>query len=236
MNRSRLSRKRENQTKKSLFMNIVGIVVVVILLVKFGLPLLVNFTLLISGSKNTEDAMQKNNTVFIPPPIFDTIPTATNGALPLSGTASPKKTINLYLNDELISKTQTQDNGTFSFDPIKLTKGENKIKAKMFDDAKNESTFSDETTVVFLDKAPILSVDSPSDNQTFKKGDSPIKVLGRTDIGAKVTVDDFWAIVDSNGNYSYNLPLKNGENKIKVVATDDAGNKTEKELKVTFSP
>ena len=48
-------------------------------------------------------------------------------------------------------------------------------------------------------------------------------------------MNEFWAIVDAGGNFSYTLPLQNGENTIKVVATDEAGNKTEYEVKVTYS-
>jgi len=62
-----------------------------------------------------------------------------------------------------------------------------------------------------------------------------LHVHGKTDPNVKVTINDFWAIVDDSGNYSYNLSLKSGDNPIKIVATDDAGNNTEKDLKISYS-
>ena len=70
----------------------------------------------------------------------------------------------------------------------------------------------------------------------FEKDQSTVKVLGKTDPGVRVTVNGFWAVIDENNNFSYNLPLQNGENMIKIEAIDQAGNKTEKEIKVTYSP
>jgi outer membrane lipopolysaccharide assembly protein LptE/RlpB len=48
-------------------------------------------------------------------------------------------------------------------------------------------------------------------------------------------VNGFWAVVDDNNNFSYTLPLQSGDNQIKIVAIDQAGNKAEKDLKVNFS-
>jgi bacillopeptidase F len=84
-----------------------------------------------------------------------------------------------------------------------------------------------------------LDVSSPSDGQGFNKNQvntgNTINVAGKTDQGVSVTVNGFWAVVDDNNNFSYTLPLQNGDNQIKIVAVDLAGNKTEKDLKVNFS-
>ena len=60
--------------------------------------------------------------------------------------------------------------------------------------------------------------------------------MGKTDSGVRITVNGFWAVIDENNNFSYSLPLQDGDNAIKVVAQDQAGNKAEKEIKVTYSP
>ena len=81
--------------------------------------------------------------------------------------------------------------------------------------------------------APGLSIDQPQDGQTVSKSSSPtLGIQGKTDIGNNVTVNGFWAIVDDQGNYNYLYTLQNGDNDIKVIATDPEGNQTTKEIHI----
>lgn len=238
MQRSRLSRRQEKLSRKRLFLSVLGILFISFLLIKFGLFLLVNFSLFISNFKSDKEtsASTKNVSDFVSPPVLNPLSTATNSAqITISGTASKKQTINLYINDELVEKLNTDNKEDFAFENIKLVKGENDIKVKAVTEDNKESQLSKSVVIVFQDKAPILTIDSPTDGQSFAREENNVKVSGKTDKGARVTVNDFWAIVDENGNFSYQLPLKNGENQIKIVTTDEAGNKTEMERKVTYS-
>jgi len=142
----------------------------------------------------------------------------------------------LYLDGGLAGKMKVDKNGNFSFEEVKLSKGTNIITARALDEKGKESENSDQITVTFKTDPPQLSIDAPSDGQSFSKDDKTAQVRGKTDPGVKVTVNELWAIVDEGGNYSYQLPLRDGENKIKVTAVDEAGNKTEKEIKITYSP
>lgn len=196
---------------------------------------MVNLTLFLSGSKSSEVSTQNNSIQFISPPIINTLSSATNSAnIIISGNSSPNQTINLYVNSSLIDKVQTKSDGSFTF-MESLTPGENTIKANATSNNKT-SDFSDIETVIFKSSLPSLAVDSPSDGQVFSKDQNTVQVKGKTDSDVKITVNDLWVIVDENNNFSYNLPLKNGENPIKVVAIDQAGNKKEIDLKVIYNP
>lgn len=234
--RSRLSRRLEKQTRNTLLLSIFGIAAILFLLVKFGLPLLVNFSLLVSGSKNSQEPPDKNTKVFVQSPILDPLENATNSAkITIKGQVVSKQTVDLYINDELVDKTQAKTDNSFIFEDITLSSGENVIKAQATTKEGKKSEFSDPITIAYKKDAPKLQVDSPTQDQSFSKDDSPIKVSGKTNPGTRVTVNDFWAIVDEQGNFSYNLHLQNGDNTIKIVATDEAGNKTETEKKVKYS-
>ena len=231
---SRLSRRLENQSRKNLFLSIFGIIVVLILLVKFGIPLLVNFSLFLSGQKKDEPSKNASSS-YLSPPVLNQSANATNSAeFIITGTASKDEVINLYVNDSLSEKEEVEDNGNFSF-KISLKTGDNKIKAKAAKGDK-ESDFSNELVVTYRNIPPSLSVDSPTDGQKFEKDQSTARVSGKTDSGVKITVNGFWAVIDENNSFSYNLPLQNGDNTIKIEAVDQAGNKAEKEIKVTYSP
>lgn len=235
MQQSRLSRRKENQSKKSFFLSLLGIIVVIFFLIKIGIPSLVNLTLLISGAKGASETTKEKN-IFLSAPLLETLPSATNsGKIAIKGTGTPKAIAKLYINSNDIDQIEINEDGTFIFDDVKLAKGENKIKVKSQEESK-ESNFSAEYTILFIDTPPSLAIDSPQDGKTFAKDENPITISGKTDAGVKLTINDFWAIVKEDGSFSYSLSLKQGENEIKIAATDLAGNKTEVVKKVTYTP
>ncbi len=224
----------EQKTKKNLVLSVLGIILIVLLIFKFGIPLLVNFSLFLSGSQNKIETSVQGPS-FIAPPILDSFPQSTASAnIVISGIASKGQTVNLYINDNLVDTVKAESDGKFSFKET-IKPGESTIKAKVIID-KKESDFSNVIATAFKNAPPSLNINSPTDGQSFSKDQSTADVRGTTDTDVKITVNGFWAIVDSNGNFSYSLPLRGGENKITVTAIDAAGNKTEREVKVTYSP
>ncbi len=201
---------------------------------KFGIPFLVNLSLFLSGFQVKEETKTQNSS-FISPPVLNSIPQATASAnILISGIASKKQTINLYINDNLMGTAKTQDDERFFFNEI-IKPGENIIKTKAVVNGK-ESDFSNSIIVTFKAAPPFLNIKSPSDGQSYEKDQNFVDVKGTSDINVKITVNGFWAITDSDGSFSYRYPLQSGENKIKIIATDNAGNRSEKEIKVTYNP
>lgn len=232
---SRLSRQSTKKTARKLFLSILGIALVIAAVFKFGIPLLVNFSLLIAGSKVTS-GQQQNTQNFIAPPALNPTYTATNSAsVTITGFGSDKQTIALYVNGELIDKKETEKDGTFTFEDVEIPKDENTIKTRAIQEGK-ESDFSNELVIRYKKDPPTLSIDEPSENQQFTKDDDTARVFGIAQEAQIVTVNGFRAIVESNGSYSYTLRLQHGENTIKVEAIDEAGNKKEMERKVTYTP
>ena len=234
MARSRLSRRMEEKTKKNLLLSVLGIILVILLIFKFGIPLLINLSLFLSGARTNQEQSKIQDPSFIAPPILNPVPQATSSAnIIISGIASKDQTINLYINGNLIGKTKTKENGSFSFEE-EINLGENTIKTKAVVGDK-ESEFSKSITISLKSAPPSLNVSSPSDGQSFKDQNT-VDIQGTTDPDVKITVNGFWAITDSDGAFLYRFPLQNGDNKIKIIATDIAGNKKELEIKVTYNP
>lgn len=235
--KSRLSKNLEKRTKKRLYLSIIGIIVILFFVIRFGIPALINLSLFLANGKDQQLAKQVQNdqTVVFPPTLIQTF-TATNSAtIIVSGTAAPKQEVELFVNNTLSSTTKTKDDGSFTFDKVTITSGGNTIKAKAKTDTK-ESDFSNTLSITFTNKAPSLSIDSPQDNQTFSGGSQQdVTVKGKTDPDIKVTVNGFWAITDGTGNYSYSLHLQNGDNAVKVIAVDAAGNQSEKDITLHFN-
>ncbi len=232
---SRLNKTLEKETRRNFLLVILGVILIFILFIFFSTKILVFFSTLVE--KRSENVSAKNlDTVFIPPPQVDPLPDATNSAeIEIKGIAVSGEKVQLFLNGRKIKETTLTSDNSFTFTNVKLEKGENTIKARTVLKDGKVSKYSDSITIHYLSDPPELSIYFPSDDQSFTKENNPIRVSGKTSQNAKVTVNDFWAIVDEDGNYYYNLPLKGGENFIKIKAVDKAGNTAEKEIKVTYS-
>lgn len=236
--RSRLSRNLESQSKKQLVLSILGIIIVLFLLLKYGIYVIDGIGTLTLGYKNdnAETNVLKASVEVIPPPDISNIPPAINtDKLDISGKVLVNKgTIELYLNNESYSEKEINGD-TFKFSGIQLKEGQNTIKTRQKVDDKS-SEFSKEYEIVYEKEPPKLEVSSPSDGTNFGKGDQQIEVVGKVDPNYSVTINGYRATVDGNGIFSYYLRLNDGENTITTEVTSLTGLKTKEERKVTYSP
>jgi len=233
---SRLKNNIERKAIHNILIVVFGFIVLVVLFIVFGEKLLVGFSLMtekIDPNDNTNTAAQQSD-AYIAPPTLNPTAIATNSAqIAVSGFAQKNQTVNLYLNNQMVDTTSTDSNGKFTFSSVMLKQGQNSLTAKSADSNNKESSSSNTLTVTYSKSAPSLSITQPQDGQTFTKNDSPtLEIQGKTDQSDQVTVNGAWAIVDDQGNYNYLYTLQNGDNDIKVVSTDQAGNQTTKEIHI----
>ncbi len=230
---SRLSKKFQKKSRNTLVLSILGIIAILFLMFRYGLPLISDASFLfgrVTSSPETENKTEKED--FLASPDLDTLPDATKEEMiTITGTSVGGEKVTIYLNGSLEDEVIVED-GSFEYE-LKLTDGGNIIKAKAMK-GEMESEFSNSVNISLIKEGPELSIDSPGDNAELK-GANPIEVKGHTDPDVTVTVNDFQAVSSSNGSYSYLLTLKEGGNEIKVVAIDAAGNKTEKTIRVNYS-
>jgi bacillopeptidase F len=239
MRRSRLNKNFEKRTQRTTILSIIGILIILFLLFRFGIDALVNFSLFLSGNKNQTGTQNSSQINYVTAPTLNPLAQATNSAqIIITGQSTKGYQVLLYVNNNNVDQVNADNNGNFVFKET-LTSGDNQIEAKAEYNNK-QSAFSDTIDVVYKNSPPTLDISTPSDGQGFNKNqvntNNTINVTGKTDQGVSVTVNGFWAVVDDSNNFSYTLPLQNGDNQIKIVATDQAGNKVEKNLKVNFSP
>jgi hypothetical protein len=233
--RSRLSKNFQRRSRNTLILSILGIIAVIFLLIKFGIPFISEASFIFGRVTSSSDKSTSNLTdeVFVPVPDLDPLPQATKDKmLKVTGSSLSGLTIQVYLNGSLAGEVPTGSSGDFEKE-IALSDGGNIIKARAVKNGK-EGEFSDSQTVTVKNSGPTLSIDSPSD-QADIHGGNPIQVKGKTDPDATVTVDSFQAIMNSDGSWSYNLTLASGGNDIAVSAVDEAGNRTDKTIHVNYS-
>jgi len=238
MRRSRLNKNFEKRTQRTAILSIIGILIILFLLFRFGIDALVNLSVFISGSKNQTTTQNSNQVNYISVPTLNPLLQATNSAqIVITGQSVKSYQVLLYINNSNVDQIAANQNGNFSFNE-NLTSGDNQIKVKAEFNNK-QSDFSNTSDITYKSSPPALDVSSPSDGQNFNKNQvntgNTINITGKTDSGVSVTVNGFWAVVDDGNNFSYTLTLQNGDNQIKIVAVDQAGNKAEKDLKVNYS-
>ena len=97
------------------------------------------------------------------------------------------------------------------------------------------SALSEVFTVISKKSKPTLDVSSPMDNQQIRQELNTITVSGKTNDEANtVSVNERLAIVRSDGSFSYDLTVPDGDSTIKIIATDTAGNQITVERKINY--
>lgn len=238
MSRSRRYSTRQSKATRSFLFYTIGIAAALLLFGFVGFQLLINYSLLLDkfrGESKSATKRQKDDVAFLSSPQFDIPYSATDSSsLSFEGKADKDTTVELFINDKLIDTTDV-DESQYEFKKIKLSEGENKIKTRTVKD-REKSSFSQTAIVRYRANEPKLEISNPNNGDSFSGGQSILKVSGKTEPYAKVTINGTWAIMDDEGNFQYNYQMQGGENTLNIVTKDDANNKVEKEVKFTYSP
>lgn len=234
--RSRLSKSFQKRSRNTLILSILGIVLILFLLFKFGIPLLSDASFLfgkVTTAPNVNNESESKDEVFVPVPRLYSLPNSTNKKiLTIKGSSLNGLTVEIYLNGNKVGNASVDDAGEFEKE-VNLTEGDNIIKARAVKD-NTKSDFSSSLTVRLSSEGPELLIESPNNGGDLKGG-NPIEVKGTTNPGSTVTVNGFQAIINPEGKWSYRLILVDGGNDIAIVSIDDAGNKTEETIHVNYS-
>jgi len=203
--------------------------VLLILFAVFGFPAILNLAATVSnfGRKN-QNVIEKGVAPTIPR-LAQSFDATSSAKVTLSGIADPKVTVEAFQDDNLLGNTVSGDDGKFNFD-VTLSKGDNLFVFQATSDSGVKSKKTEVYKISYSNSPPKLEISGPKDGDKFK--DSQISISGKTDPGVSVAVNDRLAITSSDGNFNYSLNLNSGDNKIRVVATDRAGNQTTKEITV----
>jgi len=235
MVRSRLRNYQDKKERKQIMLILGSMVAIFLFLAIFGVKILVAFSLGVDKLRGSNPKDQQTTQTIIIPPILDPLPEATNTAeIKISGKAKGDVSILLYVNEKQTDKVKLQSDGTFQFSNVTVKEGTNVISAKATDDKNNSSELSEVLSILVMKNKPILDISSPSDNAEITGEKQMTTVTGKTGTDDTITINDRFVVVNSDGSFSYDLALKEGEQTIIITSKDQAGNETRIERKVTF--
>lgn len=239
MSTSRLSRKTQSRKRRQLILTLSGLALAAFLLFQFALWAITGISsfFIWLNERGSDQTTRRNLQEILSPPILNSIPPGTDkDSITIKG-ISPQEngSIEIYLNNVLYKEILVAKK-EFTTEVKNLKEGENIIEARFLNQDDKKSPFSKPLTITYSKEPPKLEVDYPSDGSTFRRGDEVIEIRGRTDPDNKIKINDFRAIIDYEGNFSYNFKLSEGDNLITIEAENKAGIKTSRQIKITFSP
>ena len=235
MIRSRLRNYQDKKERRQIILTLGGIGAIVIFFAVFGVKLLVGFSLLVDRIRgNTPTSQQQTKDILIPPQL-DSLPTATfSGQIKVTGKVKGNVNILLYVNEVQSEKTTSEDDGTFLFPDVSVKEGTNVISAKTSDDKNTMSELSNVLTILVKKSKPTLDITEPQDNAEISGDKQSTNIIGKTESDNTVTINDRFAVVQSDGTFTYKLALQEGEQPLIIIAKDVAGNETKLERKIRY--
>jgi hypothetical protein len=215
---------------------IVLTVVIIILIIFAGVPVLGKITAFVSGLRGGSSQISKSDTTPPAPPKFNYFPEFTNQqSITVTGNTEAGANVKLTFNGNP-QEILADSNGAFSFN-LTLPDGISTFSAVAVDQAGNQSQSSQNYQITFDNKQPDLSITSPSDGSSFF-GSNQIQVTiqGKTESSCQITINDRIISVDDAGTFQYTTTLNSGANTFAIKSADQAGNTTEKDITLNFTP
>jgi flagellar hook assembly protein FlgD len=142
-------------------------------------------------------------------------------ALAVQGLTDSDATVWITGNPQPIG---VDNQGRFSLQH-RLVEGDNQIEIRAVDPAGNNVRLTRQITLVTT--PPEVSITSPVDDEWTNQ--ALATVGGQAPPGTTLEINDRQVAVNADGAFSYEMLLEEGDNLIRVVATDDVGNITTQE-------
>lgn len=212
-------------------------IVLVYLLLTWGLPALIGGLSYFHKAKTPSNNANAIEDTAITPPVLNIPYEATNtGTIKINGYSTPDAKVEIYLDDDLRTTVNTESDGSFQSDDIDLALGTNNISSRTVDEKGNKSLPSKNIKVIYSNEKPLLQISEPQDGQEIKGGDKKIKVSGSTDPDNSISINGSTIIINSEGKFSQDISINEGDNTITITATNKVGNSATTERRVKYTP
>jgi len=233
--RSRLQKLEERKNRRQAIIFSLLSLMFFLIIILYGIPAFIRLIGAMGDVRNSKTKPEKNDLIAPVAPTLNTDWEATSSAnTKVWGYAEPESKVFLKANGIKSGETIAGNDGSYRFD-VMLDVGENEIITYSSDMAGNQGPDSQRLLVYLDNKAPELEITNPEDGAKYYD-EREIVVAGTTDTDSSVRINGFIATVDTEGNFTRRIQLNQGENEIKVEASDEAGNKVEKTVIVSHNP
>ena len=232
--RSRLQKVQEQRSLRRSILFVFLSIGIVGLLIAIGIPLLTGITSLFGNNSSGNTAL--DNIPPAPPQLVVPFSATNSATLVLKGRTEPGATVYVTRNSSSIGNKTADEKGEFVLEDIALIDGANQFAAVSVDPSGNKSSQSAPVAVFYSTTIPKLELSQPTDGQVVNGVNTSFEIKGLTDPGNRVTINDRFLILNSQGNFSSIVQLQPGDNNFVIVTTNSVGNFTKKEVKIVYQP
>ncbi len=232
---SRLEKKEELKNRRRTIAFGVLTLGLVLIFIFAGIPLLIKFAVFLGDLRfrNTPSPEeQQDDLPPAPPRLIYSFDATSSAQIEIAGLSESESVIEIYLDDTFYNKVAANSEGEFQAEIDFSEERPYIISAIAKDEAGNSSERSGEITITYDTIPPSLELSAPANNSVVEN--QSIEIVGRTDEGSRITINDSVVIVEPSGDFSSRQILSEGKNTFKIIAKDRAGNRTETELNITY--
>jgi len=236
MTNSRLERVRSRKAGKQGVIYLVLAVVLIIVTIAWGLPAVAKITGMLIKTDNNPILIEEQRPT---PPIFSDVPESTYSAqVRIAGFAQPGLDVILFLNGAEYDRKLVAESGTFNFDKVMLSEGDNAAYAYTATPRDLRSEQSKTYTIVLDTTAPTVTIDAPRDSEVMRGQTQRIVNFSGSvgELGSKVFIGERMVIVQSDGKFTLAYQLVEGDQEIPIKAVDKAGNENLSSIKLRWEP
>jgi len=236
MQNSRLERVRSRKAGKQGVIYLVLAVLLIVATIAWGLPAMAKLTGMIIKTDNNPIVIDEQRPT---PPIFSDIPEATYSAqVKIAGFAQPGLDVILFINGAEYDSKLVSESGTFNFEKVMLTEGDNTTYAYTATPHDLRSEQSKTYTIVLDATKPVVTLETPKEGEVFRgQGQRITSFTGSvSELGSKVFIGERMVIVSSDGKFSLPYQLVEGDQDIQIRAIDKAGNENMSSIKLRWEP
>lgn len=219
------------QTRKQNLRYLLLSLFLILMLFFLAIPIMTKLALFLGNLKSGQTKITSEDKIApITPVLFPTYESTNSANLLISGQTESGVKVKLFQNQNQIAEEVSDNEGKFSHQ-INLSLGKNEIWVIAVDNAGNQSQ-SPNQTIIYDNQPPEIIIDSPTDNSIYYGYQQKVEIKGKVESQASLAINERQIILNSIGEFTYLYNLKEGDNLIKLVAIDQAGNQTTKELKL----
>jgi len=138
------------------------------------------------------------------------------------------------LNGNQVNEAIVNEDGQFN-QLVQLNEGDNQLAIYAVNKSGTESLQTKTYQVIFDDEPPIINIIEPTPDSVIElKRNRSTTIIGETEPLSKVYLNERLILVGEDGQFSSSYYLDEGENNLKFLVIDRAGNQSELEIKVKF--
>jgi hypothetical protein len=230
---SRLTRNQGKKIARQSLGMIIFAIVAVLVFIFILMPKLIGLFFNFIGTGDL--SFKEEDTVPPQIPVVLPLPESTKeDQLLVEGYAEAKTQVVILNNSEKVGEVTVDDEGAFEYE-LSLVNGDNSLSFYGIDEAENESTVTTPFTIVQDKEAPTLELENLTNGQEIlSKSNQNYVIKGKTEPRAKLSVNERSIYVSADGSFQSNYFLAEGDNELKFVMEDRAGNKAEQVLTIKF--